>query len=183
MAHNESVSAASPGIHVAAAFSADRATRGRFHVRAVPARAFPRRKTSVRERGNVNRDSRGAQFFSLYLSSAPLLNGRRLSKRGSLTQEKRTSFPGSISKSSTSDSDVFVLIISLSNFTKIGSSRKIAYLSIDSKSSAIKKGQAILESMRLPHLMLSTSGILRSCMREFIIISSTRAGVTSGLSL
>src|SRR5207253_1445072 len=97
--------------------------------------------------------------------------------------EKRTSFPGSISKSSTSDSDVFGLIISASNFTKIESSRKMAYLSIDSKSSAIKKGQAMFELMRLPHLMLNTSGILSSCMREFIIISSTRAGVTSGLSL
>ena len=59
----------------------------------------------------------------------------------------------------------------------------MSYLSIDSKSIAIKKGQAISALMRLPHLILSTSWIFRSCMRAFIIISSTRAGVTSGLSL
>ena len=69
------------------------------------------------------------------------------------------------------------------NFTKIGSSRKIAYLSIDSKSMATKNGQSISDSIRLPHLMLRTSGILRSCIRAFIIISSTRAGVTSGFNL
>jgi hypothetical protein len=31
--------------------------------------------------------------------------------------------------------------------------------------------------------MLKTSGIFRSCIRVFIIISSTRAGVTSGFNL
>src|SRR5437763_16652793 len=60
MARNESVPAVSSDIHVAAAFSADRARRGRSHVRAAPARAFPHRKTSVRERGNANKDNRGA---------------------------------------------------------------------------------------------------------------------------
>jgi hypothetical protein len=48
---------------------------------------------------------------------------------------------------------------------------------------AMKNGQSICGSIRLPHLMLSTSGILSSCIRVFIIISSTRAGVTSGLNL
>src|SRR5205085_11169920 len=61
MARSESMLAVSPGIHVAAVSSADKGTQGRSHVRDVPARAFPRRKTSVRERGNANRDSRGAQ--------------------------------------------------------------------------------------------------------------------------
>ena len=60
MERTESVPAAWQDIHVAAAFSADRARRGRFHVRAVPARAFPHRKTFVKERGNANRDSRDA---------------------------------------------------------------------------------------------------------------------------
>src|SRR2546427_6952652 len=56
--------------------------------------------------------------------------------------------------------------------------RSIAYLSIDSKSIAMKNGHGFSGSMRFPHLMLRTSGILRSCIRAFIIISSTRAGVT-----
>src|SRR6266487_3357743 len=54
--------------------------------------------------------------------------------------EKRTSLPGSISKSRTNESAVFGLMISSVNFTKIESSRKMAYLSIDSKSIAIKNG-------------------------------------------
>jgi hypothetical protein len=74
-------------------------------------------------------------------------------------------------------------MISSMNFTKIGSSRKMAYLSIDSKSIAMKNGQGDSESIRFPHLMLRTSGIFKSCIRVFIIIASTRAGVTSGLSL
>ena len=69
------------------------------------------------------------------------------------------------------------------NFTKIESSRKMAYLSIDSKSMAMKNGQSDSGSIRFPHLMLRTSGIFRSCIRAFIIIASTRAGVTSELSL
>src|SRR5438477_10222333 len=59
----------------------------------------------------------------------------------------------------------------------------MAYLSIDSKSIAIKNGQGNSGSTRFPQLMLKTSGIFKSCMRVFIIISSTRAGVTSDLSL
>jgi len=54
---------------------------------------------------------------------------------------------------------------------------------MDSKSIAMKNGQGNSELIRYTHLMLSTSGIFRSCMRVFIIISSIRAGVTSGLSL
>src|SRR5213083_1820774 len=81
------------------------------------------------------------------------------------------------------ESSVFGLMISSVNFTKIGSSRKIAYLSIDSKSMAIKNGQGDSGSIRFPHLILRTSGIFRSCIRAFIIIASTRAGVTSDLSL
>src|ERR1051325_7339179 len=92
------------------------------------------------------------------------------------TYENRTSFPGSISKSRISESAVLGLITSSMNFTWIGSSRKISYLSIDSKSIAIKKGHGNSWLMRLPHLMLSTSGIFSNCMRVFIIISSTRAG-------
>ena len=52
--------------------------------------------------------------------------------------------PGSISKSKLSESDVFGLMTSSVNFTKTGSSRKIANLSIDSKSIAMKKGQGTL---------------------------------------
>jgi hypothetical protein len=48
---------------------------------------------------------------------------------------------------------------------------------------AIKNGHGNPGSMRFPHLMLRTSGIFSSCIRVFIIIASTRAGVTSGLSL
>src|SRR5207302_1610761 len=43
-----------------------------------------------------------------------------------LIQEKRTSLPGSISKSRLSASAVFGLMISSMNFTKMGSSRKMA---------------------------------------------------------
>ena len=78
---------------------------------------------------------------------------------------------------------MFGLMISSMNFTKMGSSRKMANLSIDSKSIAMKNGHCSSGSTRLPHLMLRTSGIFKSCIRVFIIISSTRAGVTSGLSL
>src|ERR1051325_967266 len=73
------------------------------------------------------------------------------------TYENRTSLPGSISKSSESESAVFGLITSSMNFTWIGSSRKISYLSIDSKSIAMKNGQGISVSIRFPHLKLSTS--------------------------
>jgi hypothetical protein len=48
---------------------------------------------------------------------------------------------------------------------------------------AMKNGHGNSGSIRFPHLMFRTSGIFRSCMRVFIIIASTRAGVTSGLSL
>src|SRR6266403_5353117 len=102
---------------------------------------------------------------------------------GRCDYEKRTSFPGSISKSRVRESVVFGLMISSVNFTKTESSRKMAYLSIDSKSIAMKNGQGDSGSTRFPHLMLSTSGIFKSCMRAFIIIASTRSGVTSGLSL
>src|SRR6267143_3668651 len=78
-------------------------------------------------------------------------------------QENRTSLPGSISKSRLSESAVFGLMISSMNFTKMGSSRKMANLSIDSKSIAIKNGQGSSGLTRLPHLMLSTSGIFNSC--------------------
>src|SRR5438046_2737950 len=46
-----------------------------------------------------------------------------------------------------------------------------------------KNGQGISGSTRLPHLMLKTSGIFKSCIRAFRSIAATRAGVTSGLSL
>src|SRR6266568_8509969 len=66
----------------------------------------------------------------------------------SAIHENWTSLPGSISKSSARESSVFGLMISSVNFTKIGSSRKMAYLSIDSKSMAMKNGQSNLGSIR-----------------------------------
>jgi len=78
---------------------------------------------------------------------------------------------------------VFGLITSSMNFTKMGSSRKIAYLSIDSKSMAIKNGYGNSQSIRFPHLMPRDLGNSRNCMRVFIIIASMLAGVTLGLSL
>ncbi len=67
--------------------------------------------------------------------------------------EKRTSLPGSISKSRTNESAVFGLIISSVNFTKMESSRKMAYLSIDSKSIAINeiRAHSLLGDLVLGH--------------------------------
>ena len=97
--------------------------------------------------------------------------------------ENRTSLPGSISKSSTSESSVLGLIDFLHEFhvDRVFSEHGelIHRLKIDGD----ENGHSVSGSIRLPHLMLSTSGIFRSCIRAFIIISSTRAGVTSGFNL
>src|ERR1043166_6485007 len=64
----------------------------------------------------------------------PRRKGHKGQKGHKPRYENRTSFPGSISKSRVRESAVFGLMISSMNFTKMGSSRKMAYLSIDSKS-------------------------------------------------
>src|SRR5207253_11405941 len=78
-----------------------------------------------------------------------------------LPYENRTSLPGSISKSRSRESSMFGLITSSMNFTKMESSRKIAYLSIDSKSMTMKNGYGNSGSIRFQHLMITTSGIVR----------------------
>src|SRR6266487_1422169 len=123
------------------------------------------------------------EIFVAYATKGCTSVDRAVRGGGRCDYEKRTSLPGSISKSRVKESVVFGLMISSVNFTKTESSRKMAYLSIDSKSIAMKNGQGDSGSTRFPHLMLRTSGIFSNCIRAFIIIASTRAGVTSGLSL
>ena len=53
---------------------------------------------------------------------------------------------------------MFGLITSSMNFTKMGSSRKMVYLSIDSKSIAMKNGHGNSGSIRFPHLMFKHFG-------------------------
>src|SRR5437660_794885 len=91
------------------------------------------------------------EFLVAYATKDCTSVDRAVRGGGRCDYEKRTSLPGSISKSRVKESVVFGLMISSVNFTKTESSRKMAYLSIDSKSIAMKNGQGDSGSTRFPH--------------------------------